>query len=515
MDGWQTILTTAILGTSREPPVFPVTDEPIGQTVSHAAADGEPPSRLLRAAAVLGTARLAGFVPGAIAGPDTPAEVDRRPACSAAAASCLSRMLAGEQEPVLPECLTLLAQAGRRVPHALLPDLLGVAVRDRFIQLMVRGVIDERGLWLMNQNEEWHFDIAADPAKDWETGKCDQRVTALRRMRERDPAEALEKLGASWPQETPEDRVALLECVAVGLSMADEPFLEDALDDRRKDVRRAAVDLLARLPESRLVLRMTERLRVCLAVQVTERRGLLGLGAKRSAVSLHVTLPEACDRAMTRDGIDAKPPTGSRIGEKAWWLQQMLASVPPETVANGAPVEAFVEAATATDWADAVCGGWTLAAARSGSADWAAAMLRHQLDQPVNLQDVGLAERLAGVLTVEAREAVAIWALDDHQVDVTAPAARGLLLVCRSSWGEALSGAVLESLCGSPRTDPSWLHMFRLLAPLFGAVIATTLQPQLSLLAELPGDGVWVKAMEKLVETVRFRAIMQQAIKEI
>ena len=41
--------------------------------------------------------------------------------------------------------------------------------------------------------------------------------------------------------------------------MDDEPFLESALDDRSREVRQQAADLLTRLPDSRLALRMAER----------------------------------------------------------------------------------------------------------------------------------------------------------------------------------------------------------------------------------------------------------------
>ena len=99
------------------------------------------------------------------------------------------------------------------------------------------------------------------------------------------------------------------------LSLADEAFLEQALDDRRKEVRRAAQALLAGLPGAQLGERCKARL-----------AGILALGGLPGR-SLQVRLPEACDKAMQRDGIGLQKPWN--MGEKAGWLMDMVQSVPP------------------------------------------------------------------------------------------------------------------------------------------------------------------------------------------
>ena len=108
----------------------------------------------------------------------------------------------------------------------------------------------------------------------------------------------------------------------------DEPFLEKTLDDRARDVRDAAASLLARLPQSAFVARMTER-------------------AKRHALDP----PTAVTPADIRDGLVAKP-TG--YAPRAFWLERIVASVPPSTF--GDP-RSFLERAQSTDWADAVIAG--------------------------------------------------------------------------------------------------------------------------------------------------------------
>src|SRR5262249_59366693 len=110
---------------------------------------------------------------------------------------------------------------------------------------------------------------------------------------------------------SPDDGAALLGACATGLSLDDEPLLEVALDDRRKEVRIAAVELLAQLPDSAYARRMAERCTAC--VRVTGGR-------------VEVTPPAACDKGMRRDGISPRPPAG--IGERAWWLEELVTRTP-------------------------------------------------------------------------------------------------------------------------------------------------------------------------------------------
>ena len=55
--------------------------------------------------------------------------------------------------------------------------------------------------------------------------------------------------------------------------------------------------------------------------------------------ALAVTPPEECDAAMKRDGIDPKPPAG--IGERAWWLDQIVSAAPLDTwsALDGSPAD--------------------------------------------------------------------------------------------------------------------------------------------------------------------------------
>jgi hypothetical protein len=95
----------------------------------------------------------------------------------------------------------------------------------------------------------------------------------------------------------------------VNLTDEDAPFLDTALDDRSKEVRRAAADLLARLPTSVFVARMLARAQPLLSFKPAK---LL------SRASLEVTLPSSPDASAARDGLDPKAFGQQKtLGEKA------------------------------------------------------------------------------------------------------------------------------------------------------------------------------------------------------
>ena len=65
----------------------------------------------------------------------------------------------------------------------------------------------------------------------------------------------------SWAGESAAARLAFLPLLAERLSVEDEPLLERALRDRRKDVRQTALGLIRRLPDSDFARRWSGRAR--------------------------------------------------------------------------------------------------------------------------------------------------------------------------------------------------------------------------------------------------------------
>jgi hypothetical protein len=149
-----------------------------------------------------------------------------------------------------------------------------------------------------------------------ELGVDDERAGALASLRKINPTRARDCLIGLWEKESVDQRVNLLRSLTLGLSMEDEPFLEEiGLADRRKEVRRNAAALLSNLPQSRRAARMQER--ATSYISVDKVKGLL------------VTLPSEFDKSMARDDIEENTTVDSRIGQKAGWLYQIVTLVDP------------------------------------------------------------------------------------------------------------------------------------------------------------------------------------------
>jgi hypothetical protein len=315
-------------------------------------------------------------------GVTTTPSVDRSPACppdemaecSPTATQVLVQLLASNLDSVLFEWLQAAANASRRPPHSLLPALLDRAAARRDLRDVVHRVIDNRGTWLAGLNPQWQFakTTPTDLETAWQTGARDERLGALRTIRESDPACGRQLVQDTWSADPADDRVRWLGALANNLSMDDEPFLESCLDDRSSRVRETAADLLARLPTSRLVARMTGRVQKLFAFTPGQPRSVRKLQAKQPP-TLTVVLPESFDKAMLRDGMIEKP--AEKVGQKQWWLTQMVAAVPPAYWSNRFETSAAdLVAALELDYADAVVTGWRTAASRHADPSWATAL---------------------------------------------------------------------------------------------------------------------------------------------
>jgi hypothetical protein len=324
-----------------------------------------PPAGLLEEAAVQVTLARAGQRPRAGLAP-APAAEETRPLASRAAGDRLARMLGGEQARLVPEWLEIAAAAGVRVPAHLIPGLLDLGARDRSIRAHLGSLTGARGRWLAELNPVWAY-VLEEPVlpreegdtpeigETWELGGRGDRRAFLAALRAAAPSRARELLEEGWARETPEDRAAFVAVLADGVGMEDEPFLEAALDDRRREVRQAAADLLTRLPESRLAGRMAERAARFLT---------------RSGGGLVAEPPKACDSSMERDGVRPGPPAG--LAKRGWWLQQVMARTPLSfwPAHFGLSPEEVVRLKIG-DWAREVRMGWTRAVILQRDAAWA------------------------------------------------------------------------------------------------------------------------------------------------
>ena len=371
MSAWKDFVTTSLLGTERggETPAIPtVLEEVLGP-----AANLEPAARFLTRAGALALWQRAGWKPADSASAlPPPAPPESTPLIPPASVAHLQMMLGGHHDEILPEWLSEAARREKRVPPEWLPALLEWARQHRAARPLAMAAGRSRIRWLAGQNPKWNF-AADDSPEHWETGNREQRLAILRGWRASDPAKARGKLQAVWSREPAEARAALLASLAEGLDEADAPFLEGALDDRSKEVRQVAVDLLARLPGSPFAGRMVARAEPLLTFK---RGGLL------SRATLAVVLPADPDAAAVRDGLDPKAFGPQKLlGDKAVLLTLLLAAVPLRRWTDAwqlSPAE-LLKAAGKSDYADALSTGWALAAFRQREGAWAEALL----DAPV------------------------------------------------------------------------------------------------------------------------------------
>ncbi len=447
MQTWQEVLRTALVGTERQDIPQTPGDDPVSRLLAQVDRSSRERA-LLNLSAILACSRRAGYLLSETAeATPAPAEENDLPLCLPEAAQDLSLMLQGEFDELLPEWLTAVAGKGQRVPDQTLPDLLNQGSRNKELRAVILPVLGKRGRWLAAQNASWGWALQrsrleieqsleafATAEQTWQTGTRAERVALLRELRAADPERARQLLTSTWSQDPPGERALFLETFVVGLSMDDEPILESALDDRRKEVRRQASGLLSRLPDSQLCRRMFARV-----------APLLTITRKLLKDNLEVTPPAECDKAMQRDGIDLKPPQG--IGEKGFWLVQMLSLIPPrlwsEHLAR-AP-ETLIQLAKVNQWGDNLLEGWTNAAILHRDAEWAEAALLHFLKRKGGQIPYNVEWKQA--IPKERMEACILQLLQSH----TGPLVRDhpamtLFYEIEGYWGVELTRAFLDSL---------------------------------------------------------------------
>src|SRR5579872_2627451 len=106
------LTTVALLGTAQQTFEVPPGETPLDRLLAKLQ-PREMPGRFLDSAALVVLYEVAGARPGKALPPPAPCRPDPRPPCSAAAASHLAAILA-DQRHLLPEWLSLAAQAGQR-----------------------------------------------------------------------------------------------------------------------------------------------------------------------------------------------------------------------------------------------------------------------------------------------------------------------------------------------------------------------------------------------------------------
>jgi hypothetical protein len=360
------IVSAALVGTARQGGVNPVTGTPV-DTLVEGLSSGEDERKFLLRAGAWAVYCQAGQKPQQITAVAEPAAPEKLRPASERAALLLSRLLNGEHGELLPEALQRMSKVGMYLPYDLLPQVLDRSSKEERAALF--PVLGERGTWLSAFNPSWRWvqdflpgsegSLPADAETIWQEGTTAQRSQILRLLRATDPNKARDWLQIVWKQEKAEVRSELLSTLEIGLGASDEPFLENALDDRAASVRTLATHLLSLIPGSAFLARMYAR-------------GNSMLQFVRG--TLDVKLPATVDKDWLRDGIIEKPPT-SKLGKRAWWLIQVLSFIPPtywekQFALSPAELMSFLTRADEGRWSVAVIDGWSKAAMTHNASDW-------------------------------------------------------------------------------------------------------------------------------------------------
>ena len=504
MNFWQELVKTAIVGTERQKLKLTPPDNQLGEVLSHLDINDNE-GYLLSAAGTISLYQKAGKLPRNTKQPQLkPCEQNDLPCCTQLAGHHLSMMLAGEYADILPEWLRLANKLGIRVPSQYLPDVLTLGKKKQELRAVILPVLGKRGLWLAAQNPEWNYVVSEDDEKTWETGSLEARQLFLQKLRREDPDRALELLEKSWKKANSQERATLLQVLETGLNINDQRFLEVVLNDRRKQVRDIAAQLLLQLPKSDLVGRMTQRV-----------RSLITLNEK----SIEVKLPKNCTQEMTHDGIDQSR-YNSGLGEKASLFLQMLSCVPPSFWCNTwrkTPTE-LVKAVNYNQWKKVLLEGWAVAAIRNKDDSWAIALL--EVSEQFQFGSVGVPmdeDALLKVLSPQKAQSFVLNLLSNHESKVfnhKHPAYR-LLKNSNHAWNKEISDRVLLILLNSIKSNQNKSD-WNLRSALQG--FALYMEPSVvdkatSLLSGLKEDQFWDKCIDEFLAKLRFRREMQQALR--
>lgn len=517
---WEELVTAALLGTERRIP-------PRG------APGREAPVALLDAAAAETVRRRAGLRAARAAGRPEPAAEDPRPVLPAAAARRLALLLddrpgtGGGRRGAAPDLMELLPQwlaaanaRGFAAPPQALPALLDAARGRTDLRPATLAFAGPRAVWLARLNPDWRFALRATPgggaalppSEDtektrslWEEGLFAERVALLSAIRAREPAAARELLMTTWPTERAEDRLMFLDSLRTGLGPLDEPFLEQALADRSRNVRATAAELLSALPGSALASRMAVRAAACVAVDHTG-----------DAPMIIVEAPHECDTSMERDGVVPKAPAGR--GERSWWFGQLVEATPlgtwPARLGGRAPGQ-IVALPVTDDWQSELHAAWCRAAVRQRDPEWARALLgTPSAPEAGGPGAVSLAERakLLGTLSAAERADWVAGFIATHGLSE----AFQLLGVCAVPWSAPLGRAVVDAL-DIARDAGSYPWSFSGVMGLAERCLDPSEASRMDALLAIPDEtedtapgagGYWAEAFQRLVTTLRLRAAM-------
>lgn len=336
-------------------------------------------------------------------------------------------------------------------------------------------------------------------------------------LRSHDADRARALLQTTWKQESAGDRAKFLDVLRVGLSRADEPFLEGLLsnsakgtpNERSKDVRRIATDLLASLPDSNL----------CQQISAHIPRYVSFIKGQQPA--LKVELPTALDSPLIQAAIESNPTKAApHLGEKAWWLLQLIGATPLSIWSRWEmpPVE-LVRSVKNHGWEAVLLDGWALAAKRQQNSEWIEALLNQWITgknavRTTAVPDLSI-ENLWYVLSCDRQDAFLRHFLESGQGAIGDSLTIWLLRHSRQVWSLELAQMILDRLATHlPKngTPNHWIWELSSALKEFACFMPVSLLANAAALrTQLAEKSPWIHSVEEFLTLLQFREEMMQA----
>lgn len=507
MSLWHPITKTALLGTRREPlPKIDRITSPLHHLLSHTKA-ATPELTLLLQAGVLAMHEENGRLPQQHHAPHpTPPQPEERPVAPPRITKYLADVMYGQHIGLLPIYLEAVNEAGYRLPNHYLPNLLDKGVKAVKIRPYLQPILGKQGGWLASQNPIWDF---ASPdinswgglTRYWENNEPVKRQQLLNALRQTNPELARQLLHHYWRSVPDLTRSQLIKSLNTNISMADEPFLEAALDDRSYQVRQKAADYLAYLPDSRFALRMANHVRFV----VQWRQGMI-----------KILFPREISPQMRRDGIPQSDPRKDISRLRTRQLTQMVSSVPLDywTLEWKASIPEILQAIPHSRWPRTLLNAFATAARKQRNQAWIEAMVVNR----------SFDTQVARLLRVMEKEWLDRFILENQPLFVAngtnlkvGHPMMSVLQNYQHSWSEELTLFWLEQFAnyiqGSSERKSVDMQIKMLLIR-FCNKLPAALLPFVEELFEtaVQQNPIWRTPTQQIIKTMRFRKAMLEDI---
>jgi hypothetical protein len=499
LETWSQLKKIALLGTERTPEELPHTEIEL---------PAEREGALLSLIALASLQRQVSLVPVSVSFAEVEACPDETLICAPPqAASRLSHLLAARDDVLLREWLRLAARAQVLAPRGVLPEIMRRASQSSTLRALALPLLGERGRWLARQRGDWKWAVteaSEDHEQTFHGGSGTARREAFRSLRREEPGRAREVLAQAWEKESAADREAWVEMLRENLSPRDEPFLERALDDKSKTVRAMTAQVLVALPDSAFARRAWERARQYLSWK----------SSPLTKPKLKIELPVAWDEAWARDGLEQNGLRGAAnkeaIGQRTWWLVQIIASVPPSTWEREwrARPEAILEVVRRED--SALMEGFALAACRAQNPNWLRVLLRVR-EGSLRVPESYILNRIPP----HDRDAILVSSLREiapKKADEQLSAVFALLRAHDVPWSLELSRALLDVFRAAIRTSKAnhyWMHSLASFAALMPPAVLNEAErgwPE-------PNDkDSWMQHRDALLDVLEARQQMRREL---